>query len=236
GFINTFAGSGSLLTLPVLMFMGLPPTMANGTNRIGILLQSIVSVRGFKKHKTFAYKESVLYIIPAIAGSVVGAVIAVDSKPKFMYYCITGMLVFMFLIVLFKPDQWIKSKAGEVLPKPGIWQLIIFFFIGVYGGFVQAGVGFFLLAGLVLGAGADLVKSNGIKNFIVLAYTPIALAVFIFSNEVDYTYGLVLAAGNMTGAYIATRLIGLKNINGIIRYVLLLALSAAIVKMMISSV
>ena len=227
GFINTLAGSGSLLTLPLLMFMGLPANVANGTNRIAILLQNVVGVSSFKQQKVFNYKDGIWLAIPAIIGSILGAILAVDIDEELMEKFIAGLLVFMFFFILYKPERWLKGKA-EIKSKPGIWQIIIFFFIGVYGGFIQAGVGFFLLAGLVLGAGFDLVKANAIKVFIVLLYTVFALAIFMMNDQVNYVIGFVLAIGNMSGAYIASRL-AVKKGTGFIRIILLatLAISAS---------
>ncbi|WP_321280587.1 sulfite exporter TauE/SafE family protein [Marinifilum fragile] len=203
GFLNTLAGSGSIISLAMLMFMGLPANIANGTNRIAILMQNIVGVSSFKKQKVFTFKEGIWLAIPAIIGSVIGASLAVEINEEMMEKTIGGLLVFLFFIVLYKPDAWVKGQAGLVRSKPSIWQIVIFFFIGLYGGFIQAGVGFFLLAGLVLGAGFDLVKANAIKVFIVLLYTPFAIGVFIMNGQIDYKIGFILAAGNMIGAYIA---------------------------------
>jgi len=222
GFINTLAGSGSLLTLPLLMFMGLPANVANGTNRIAILLQNVVGVSSFKQQKVFDFKEGIWLAIPAIIGSIIGAQLAVDLNAVLMKQFIGGLLVFMFFFILIKPERWIKQKE-DIKSKPDIWQIIIFFFIGIYGGFIQAGVGFFLLAGLVVGAGFDLVKANAVKVFIVLLYTAFALAVFIINDQVNYLVGFVLAIGNMTGAYIATRL-AVKKGSGFVRIILLAAL------------
>lgn len=222
GFINTLAGSGSLLTLPLLMFMGLPANVANGTNRIAILLQNMVGVSSFKQQKVFEFKEGLWLAVPAIVGSVIGAQLAVDLDVVLMKKFIGGLLVFMFFFILLKPERWIK-KNGVVKGKPGAWQVLIFFFIGVYGGFIQAGVGFFLLAGLVVGAGFDLVKANAIKVFIVLLYTGFALAVFVMNGQVNYIVGFVLAIGNMGGAYIATR-VAVKKGSGFIRIILLATL------------
>lgn len=141
--------------------------------------------------------------IPAIIGSVIGAGLAVEINEELMEKTIGGLLVFLFFIVLYKPDAWVKGQAGLIRSKPSLWQIVIFFFIGLYGGFIQAGVGFFLLAGLVLGAGFDLVKANAIKVFIVLLYTPFAISVFIMNEQIDYKIGFILAAGNMIGAFIA---------------------------------
>ncbi|MCK4631396.1 MAG: sulfite exporter TauE/SafE family protein [Bacteroidales bacterium] len=229
GFINTLAGSGSLLTLPLLMFLGLPANVANGTNRIAILLQNIVGVSTFKKQKVFEFKEGYRLAIPAVLGSVIGAQIAVGFNEELMRKAIGGLLLFMFFFILYKPDKWIKGQVGKTIGKPTLLQMVIFFFIGIYGGFIQAGVGFFLLAGLVLGAGADLIKANALKIFIVLIYTIFALAIFMINHQVNYKMGLILAVGNMAGAFIAAKFAinwGVK----FVRYILLIVIIFASVK------
>jgi len=229
GFINTLAGSGSLLTLPLLIFLGLPANIANGTNRIAILLQNIIGVASFKKQKVFKYKEGIFLAIPAIIGSVIGAFLAVDLDEQLMKKFIAGLLVFMFFMILYKPQRWITGKK-DIKEKASVWQIIVFFFIGLYGGFIQAGVGFFLLAGLVLSVGYDLVKANAIKVLIVLLYTIFALAIFIFNKQVNYTFGFTLAIGNMLGAYVATKF-AIKNGAKYVRYVLLLAIGISALKL-----
>ncbi|MFH2095310.1 MAG: sulfite exporter TauE/SafE family protein, partial [Bacteroidota bacterium] len=184
GFINMLAGSGSLLTLPMLMFLGLDANVANGTNRVGILLQSIVGVASFKQQKVFDWKQGLWLSGPAMAGAIAGAFIAIDIDKEIMKMTIAGLLIVMFFLILFKPDKWVKGQAGKVSEKPGIVRIIIFFFIGVYGGFIQAGVGFFLLAGLVLGAGLDLVRANALKVLITLTFTIVAIVIFIYYDQV----------------------------------------------------
>lgn len=205
GFINTLAGSGSLLSLPLLIALGLPANVANGTNRIGILMQSIVATSSFKKNKVFEWKEGLWLSAPAVVGSLAGAYFAIGLTNETMETAIGILLVIMFVLMIYKPNKWLKEQAGDVNAKPGVWQILIFFAIGFYGGFIQAGVGFFLLAGLVLGAGFDLIKANAIKVLIVLLYTPFALAVFMYNNQVNYLYGFILGIGNMIGAYLASR-------------------------------
>ncbi len=205
GFINTMAGSGSLLTLPLLMFLGLPANIANGTNRVAIFLQNVVAVRGFKKQKVFEYREGIWLVIPATVGSLVGALIAVNFNEQILRAFIGGLLIFMFFLILLKPEKWISDHAGTIDTRPKFWRIVIFFFIGVYGGFIQAGVGFFLLAGLVLGVGADLIKANALKVLIILIYTGFALVIFFINDQVNLRIGLILAVGNMLGAWIGTR-------------------------------
>jgi uncharacterized protein len=229
GFINTLAGSGSLLTLPMLMFIGLPPIVANGTNRIAIMLQSLVGSLGFKKQGVLDMKTGIRLGIPSVIGSIAGALIALIISSKMMEKAVGILLVMMFFIILFRPEVWLKGRAGSLPAKSPI-TFTVFFFIGVYGGFVQAGVGFFLLAGLVVGAGLDLVKANGVKNFLVFLYTPFALVVFMIGHQVDYKAGLILSIGSMTGAWLGSKS-AVSWGPVFIRYVLLVAVLVSAVQL-----
>jgi len=231
GFINTLAGSGSLITLPMLMFLGLSPHQANATNRVAIFIQNIVAVRNFRKQKILDYKSNINLIIPALLGSVAGALFSINISEQALNYIIGGLLFVMFFVILFKPTEWVKEQAGQIEGKPTFWQLVIFFFIGFYGGFIQAGVGFLLLAGLVLGVGYNLIQANAVKVLIVFCYTAVALIIFIWSSQINYLYGFILSAGNASGAFIASRYakqIGVKPI----RYILLGAVMLAAMKVL----
>jgi uncharacterized membrane protein YfcA len=230
GFINTLAGSGSLITLPLLMAFGLPANVANGTNRIAILLQNFVGVSSFKKQKVLNIKTSMRLVVPAIVGSVFGALLAVDINEEIMKKTIGGLLLFMFLIILVKPNKWLKNKQTDAY-LPYWLQLIVFFLIGIYGGFIQAGVGFFLLTGLVLGSGYDLVKANAVKVLIIFLYTPLALVVFILNDQVDFLFGFVLAIGNMLGAFIAAKYAVQWGVK-FVRYLLLTTVFIAALKLL----
>ncbi|MDD3871787.1 MAG: sulfite exporter TauE/SafE family protein, partial [Bacteroidales bacterium] len=142
GFINTLAGSGSLISLPLLMYLGLPANIANGTNRVAILLQSLVGVGVFRNSKVIRIREGIWIALPAVIGSIIGAILAVDLNEEVMRKFIGGLMLVMFFLIILKPESWIKGKAGSINPKPGILQIVIFFAIGLYGGFIQAGVGF----------------------------------------------------------------------------------------------
>ena len=231
GFINTLAGSGSLLSLPMLIFLGLPANIANGTNRIAILLQNAVASGSFHKQKVLDTKIGFRLAIPAILGSILGANIAVELDASAVKTIIGILLILMFFLLLLKPSAWIKGKANELTKetKLSFWQYVIFFFIGIYGGFIQAGTGLFLLAGLVLGSGLDLVKANAVKVFIAFAFTIFALIIFMYNSQVDYKIGLILAVGNMSGAFVASKFAvswGAK----FVRYVLLFVLLGSAVK------
>nr|MBN2276468.1 sulfite exporter TauE/SafE family protein [candidate division Zixibacteria bacterium] len=220
GFINTLAGSGSLVTLPLLIFLGLPANVANGTNRVAILLQTMVAVEKFRREKRLDPRRGGLLAIPAIFGAVVGAQIAVNLDEQLMRQTIGVLMVVMLVVILVKPKRWLVGRPEITDRRPGLILILTFFGIGVYGGFIQAGVGIFLLAGLVLAAGYDLVKANAIKNLIILCFTVFALLVFIFNNQVRWEIGLILAVGNMLGAWVAARLAVEKGA-GFVRWLLI---------------
>ena len=199
GFVNTLAGSGSLITLPLLMFLGLPANVANGTNRIGVLVQSLVSSISFRKQKLYTVDEGLWMSVPAVAGALLGSLIAVRINERIMELMIGGLLVIMFFIILYKPEQWVRDHAHSAAMRRRWWVPVVFFFIGIYGGFIQAGVGFFLLGALVLGAGMGLTRANAHKVLIVAAMTTIALIVFILSDQVYYLYGIIIAIGQGIG-------------------------------------
>lgn len=206
GFINTLAGSGSLITLPLLIFLGIPATVANGTNRVGVLFQNIVSVESFRRQKVLDVRGGLILSVPAILGSIIGANIAVGLNETLMRQAIGVLMVVMLFVILLRPKRWLLGELDKMGERPSLLQLLIFFFIGMYGGFLQAGVGIFLLAGLVLGIGYDLVRANAVKVLIVLAFTISALIVFMLNDQVLWGMGLLLAVGNSLGAWAAARM------------------------------
>ncbi len=231
GIINTLAAGGSLLTLPVLMALGLPPNMANGTNRIALFLQNVVGVGKFHHEKVMDFPSGFRVGIPAALGAIAGAFIAVNLDDQVMRLAIAGVMIVVFFLILLNPNRWIHSHE-EHPPIPYRVQVVLFFGVGIYGGFIQAGVGFFLLTSLVLGSGYELMKANALKLFVILLYTPMAIVIFFLHGDIDLVMGLVLAAGNMTGAWIGARM-ALKRGTTFIRYVVMAAILVAASKLIL---
>lgn len=212
GFINTLAGGGSIISLSILMLLGLPAPLANGTNRIAIAIQTATATASFKQQKVLPLKKAIYLSIPAVIGSIIGAWIAVDISESILEKAIGVIMLLMLVFILYKPQKYIYGRV-EVAERPLNWKCyLVFFLIGLYGGFIHMGVGYFLLMGIVLGAGFDLVKGNAIKVFIVLAYTPFTLLVFMYNHLVDWKFGLILAIGNVVGAFVASRLAVSKGV------------------------
>jgi uncharacterized membrane protein YfcA len=205
GFINTLAGSGSLITLPILILLGLPANVANGTNRVGVLMQNIAAAAAFRQHDALDTGASWKLILPSVLGAVLGAELAVDLDEALLRRLIGMLMLVMLAVILFKPERWLATHNVRREPRL-IVEVPLFFAIGVYGGFIQAGVGIFMLAGLVLGAGFTLVNANAVKNLIVLVFTVAALLVFVLNDQVRWGLGLMLGLGQAAGAWVAVRM------------------------------
>lgn len=204
GTINTLAGGGSLLTLPMLIFLGLPPTVANGTNRIAILIQNIFGTAGYKSKGISAYPYSLYLGISALFGAIIGAQIAVDIKGALFNKILAVVMVMVVVFIIAKPKKF--KNLPERLAKKHIWLgIVIFFFIGIYGGFIQAGTGFLILMALTSINHFSLIKSNSAKTLVVMIYSISALATFAYYDKVDWLYGFSLAVGGATGAWFASR-------------------------------
>ncbi|WP_340065819.1 sulfite exporter TauE/SafE family protein [Ascidiimonas aurantiaca] len=205
GFINTIAGGGSLVTLPVLIFLGLPADVANGTNRIPILIQSIASLAGYRskglKVRPFAWYLSVM----ALGGALLGAHIAIDIKGELFNRILAILMVVVVGFMAFKPRNSMGLITERLKGKYFWTSFILFFFIGIYAGFIQAGTGIFILLTLSTVNHIALVRANVIKAVIILILTIGALTLFIIHVDIHWAYGLYMAAGNAIGAWWSSR-------------------------------
>ena len=205
GFINVIAGGGSLLTLPILIFFGLPSAVANGTNRIALMAQNIVAIASYRKDGYFDGKFSLLLAIPALIGSIVGAQIAVNIPDDLFNRILSIVMIVVLVIMIWKPHKNLSAANGQNSRMKKIGLVLIFFFIGIYGGFIQAGVGFVIIAALTLVTGMSLVKINSIKVFVVAVYTLSALVVFVVNDQIHWGYGITLAIGTSLGAFLGSK-------------------------------
>lgn len=203
GVLNVIAGGGSFLTLPVLIFFGLPAGVANATNRVGVLAQNIGGVAGFHRSSAMDWRWGLSASVPAVLGAAIGAAWALQvSDFAFKRLLSIAMLGMTLWTVARRPAR----RDARPLESPWRWtNVVAFFLIGVYGGLIQAGVGFAVLAA-TSAAGMDLVRGNAVKLLTVLLLTALSLAIFASSGVVAWTYGLALAAGNITGAMVGVRL------------------------------
>ncbi len=209
GTLNVVAGGGSFLTLPLLLFLGLPAAVANGTNRVGVLAQNLGGVWGFHREGVLDWRWATRMSLPALAGAVLGAWAALRI-PDFAFTRILSTA--MIAITLW--SIWSHGSTPPVTPRKAPAQTTLaavgFFFVGLYGGFIQAGVGFFVLA-ITSRAGLDLVRGNAVKLWSVLLVTVLSLAIFAGAGTVDWPRGLALGAGNVVGSQLGVRLAILRG-------------------------
>ncbi len=205
GFVNTLAGGGTIISMSLFMMLGLPPVVANGTNRIAIILQNMVSVFNFYRDKKLNIRKAIYCTVPVALGSLLGSNLSVVvNETMFIVFFLIIMSAMLFLMFI-KPRKWLVGDAAKREKPISFLQVFLYFLIGIYAGFIHIGMGYFLLAILVLMNGFDLLQANAIKSFIVLFYVPFSLIIFIYHGFVNYEYGLTHAVGNMVGAYIASK-------------------------------
>ena len=204
GFLNTVAFGGSLIALPVLIFLGLPTAVANGTNRVAIFFQNFSAIMGFRRKGVSDFGYSILLAIPAVIGAVIGATIATDIKDAVFNLILAVVMITMLVLTLINPTERLKNRIESRDKRSKIIAMVVFFFIGIYGGFIQAGVGLLIITALRLLTGMDLVRTNAIKVLVIFCYTVVALGIFIMEKQVDWALGVTLAIGNATGAWLGS--------------------------------
>ena len=206
GIINTLAGNGSAITLPLLISMGLPANEANATNRVGVLLQTLTATLTLKRSKRtlVLIRQSFWYYIPTILGSIGGALLAIDINPDILKLIIGILMVFILFTLLLQPKKWlISTDPGK--NKKTVLQWIIFFGIGFYGGFIQMGIGIMILSSLVLLVHYSLKDANVIKLMVALVMIIPAFFIYMYSGDIKWIPGAVLALGAGAGAWFGTR-------------------------------
>jgi len=231
GFINTLAGGGTVVSMSVFMFFGLPPLVANGTNRVAILFQNATAVSYFQKKKLIDWGFIIKLATPIILGSLVGAAITGFLSNKLFQYIFAGVVILFGVSMIFNPDRYIHERTDLVKRNISLQHYLLYFFIGVYGGFVHVGIGYLFLAVLVLVNGYDLLKANVLKNVFVLLYVPFSLIIFAWQGHVCLSFGIIHGIGNVIGASIAARL-AIKKGAPFIRYIVLALVAIVVLQLM----
>lgn len=200
GFVNVNAGGGSFLTIPLLILLGgLPATTANGTNRVAVLLQNVVAIGRFRRHGFRNIRQGLRLGISAMFGAVIGSFIALDVSET-VFRSILALIMILSLAIILHRRSGNHEGMSETLKHPLV-QIVLFFFIGIYGGFLQAGTGYLIIFSLSIVGGLSLIKTNSLKIIIIAAYLVPSLVVFILNGEVEWLPALILASGTSIGGW-----------------------------------
>lgn len=232
GVINTLAGSGSVITLAILTeLLGLPGAIANGTNRIGVALQTVSSSITFQRAKIMGLKEQARPLIIMVAGALVGIALALAVSNDGFMEAFRFMVVGIFFLLLIKPSRWIHPNP-EKSPWPRPVLDVSLFVVGVYGGFIQMGMGLFFLVIAVLGCRMTLIKANIIKVLAVGIYTIPAIVFFAFDGKIHWLYGSTIGIGQLLGGLLTARFaVRFPKINTYAYYALLLAVALSLLSL-----
>lgn len=219
-FINVNAGGGSSLTLPALIFLGLDPTVANGTNRVAILFQNVSAVYSFKQEKYYDLKNSLILSALTLPGAIAGAVLAVKIDDSLFQKILAVVMIFIIITMLIPKKKIRDTKSDFIID----WKIILAMLaVGFYGAFIQVGVGFLLMAAFQYLMKLDLIRVNMHKVFVVFVFTIPALIVFMLTDKINWYYGFTLAAGNVFGAWWGVKL-SVKKGEKLIKFVLIIAI------------
>lgn len=202
GIINTLGGGGSVITMSLFMAMGMPISLANGTNRIAVLLQNLSATVAFLRKGMLHLRSGLLLSLPAIVGNIFGAMVAMEVSEAIFKICLSVVLAIILVYLLLGKDKQ-KVSGGSGLNIKW-WHYIWFFIIGFYGGYIYIGLGFLILAITISTMHLDIITANVIKGFVIFLSTPFALAVFIYNGQVEWLAGLLHGAGNIIGAVVAS--------------------------------
>jgi uncharacterized membrane protein YfcA len=206
GFINTIAGGASVLTLPAMILIGLDPTIANGTNRLGIAISAFSASAGYQSKKINTFPFSIYLGLSATIGSVIGAMIAVDFDKGMFNRVLAVIMIIIVLLMILKPKMDVTNIAEQLSGKRLWISIAAFFVFGIYGGFINAGMGLIMMIWLNYFNKMDLIRTNATKVLVAGIYTVAAIVVFLVNDLIDWKIGLLLALGNMVGGWISARL------------------------------
>lgn len=211
-----------MLTVPVLMLLGMPADHANGTNRLGILFQSVTGIKGFNDAGKLDKGAVLPMLLPTILGAALGALFTVWFDPDVLKTVLLGSMIAIAAIMLIVPEVIAPqegTRSYSLRERP--FGFLMLFGAGVYGGFAQAGVGFVLIAALAAGLRYDLVRTNALKVVCTALFSVVSLAVFIATDRVEWVSGVLLAIGMAAGAVLSVRF-ALNVDQRIIRWLLFL--------------
>lgn len=204
-FLNTIGGGGSLFTVPILTFMGVPITMANATARVAILAQNLTAAGGFRSKRVELPMPYSLYLCAtSLIGGIIGSKLASIITDEIFSKIFVFVMLLSIVLILFNPFR-ATHKVEQMTPQRQAIGAFCFFFVGLYGGFIQAGVGFVVIGVLSLVNNFNLVKTNYIKVFVAIIYTAVSVVVFAWEGKILWQTSLTLAVGHAMGGWYASR-------------------------------
>jgi uncharacterized membrane protein YfcA len=223
GVINTLAGGGAIISMTLFMVLGLPVGVANGTNRIAVVMQNLTATVSFVRKRMLHIRSGLKLAVPAIVGNIAGSMVATTVSDKVFTICMSVVLTAVLLYMIFeKSHKHPHIHGGHPLvikPLHYLWFLLL----GFYGGYIYIGLGYAILIVTIWSMDLDIVTANVLKGFIIFIATPFSLIIFMLDGQVDYAFGLWHGLGNVLGAMFASYIMIVWGIK-FVRYFTILVL------------
>lgn len=227
--VNVMAGGGGMIVLPALMALGLPADVANGTYRLGVVTQSMAGTAALRREGKLETAAIVPILIPTVLGATVGALVATWVPREVLKPIMLITMVLMAGLIAFRKTTLIPSEGAPLAPRDVPRSYVELFLAGIYGGFIQAGVGFLLLAAIVGTLRHDLIAGNALKLVVTLVFGAVSLGIFVWAGLVSWAPAIVLAAASILGARLGVRLMLRVPIAGLRWFVFLCVVATCIV-------
>lgn len=213
GFINAISAGATAITIALYLFLGFPPTVANATNRISVMIQCVSASLSYRAQKVLDTKRALILALPTMAGAFLGALLAARLDGV-IFERAFGLVLLLMLAFIFYDPKKLKHGNESLLERGHHWkQFVVFFLIGIYGGFVQVGTGFFFIMAGVLMVGCNIIQSNAIKSLIMLLYSAVCVAVFWNDGLIRWDFGLIHGCGAFIGGILGSRMAVKKGVN-----------------------
>ena len=204
GFMNTVASSGTAVTLPMMIFWGIDPLVANATNRLPVFVGFFTSVVNFSKSGKIPWKNSLLLAIPVGIGTAIGAIFVGSLPKEYTEIFVSIALLISLILILLNPRKFLVTKNIGIQPLD--WRIILLMFgIGIWAGIIVLDSAIFVLFALVLFMRYDLIKANAIKSVLILTVGLVSIVIFLYSGKVDWTVGILLSLGSIFGSYAGSK-------------------------------
>jgi hypothetical protein len=207
GTINTVVGSGTLITFPTLLAVGVPPVTANVTNTIGLVPGSVSGAIGYRRELRGQRGRLLRLASASLVGGVIGAVLLL-ALPAAAFNAIVPVLILLgCVLVLLQPtiSRKVAARAehrGGVPEHGALWVWVLVMLTGVYGGYFGAAQGVLLMAIMGIGIQDSLQRLNGTKNVLAGLVNAVAAVIFIAVAEVDWLIAGLIAVGSVVGGQI----------------------------------
>ncbi len=232
GFIDSVAGGGGLITLPVFLAIGLPPQLALGTNKLQGTFGSFSSSLNFILKKQVDLKTLKIGIFFTIIGASIGTIVIQLIKSEFLIKIIPILLIVIFIYTLFSKNISDEDKKGKISEK--LYFIIFGLLIGAYDGFFGPGTGSFWTASCIFFTGAGMIKATGITKVMNFTSNIVSLTLFIIGGNVIFKLGLTMGVGQLIGAKIGSSM-AMKKGTKFIRPLFLTVVFLTIVKLVYNS-